>query len=206
MQNTSKEDLTEWVKKIGYRLFLIKESRKQYNKFLNNYKNNKFKGLGYEFYGWVKRNYEFSIIILLAGLLEGSQRDDDLNFQKFIKNIENYGLNKIESDLLADKPKYFSDFDNIIYSTLEDNDPLEQHRKAYIENIFKNLDIKADIKNINDCFLKIKTLRDKKIAHFTDYKEDIAIDDINLDEIINNVIEIFDRYAFVISNTSYVLE
>lgn len=49
-------------------------------------------------------------------------------------------------------------------------------------------------------------MRDKKIAHFTDYKEDIAIDDIKIDEIINNVIEIFDRYAFIISNTAYAFE
>lgn len=54
--------------------------------------------------------------------------------------------------------------------------------------------------------LKSKPLRDKKIAHFTDYKEDIAIDDIKIDEIINNVIEIFDRYAFIISNTAYAFE
>ena len=72
---------------------------------MNNYKNNKFKGLGYEFYGWVKRNYEFSIIILLAGLLEGSQRDDDLNFQKFIKNIENYGLKALYNLRYLHMPK-----------------------------------------------------------------------------------------------------
>ena len=71
-----------------------------------------------------------------------------------------------------------------MFSSLVDNDSFKQYRTDYIENIFKNIDIKADIKNINDCFLKIKTLRDKKIAHFTDYKEDIAIDDINLDEIL----------------------
>lgn len=49
-------------------------------------------------------------------------------------------------------------------------------------------------------------MRDKKIAHFTDYEEDIAIDDIKIDEIINNVIEIFDRYTFIISNTAYAFE
>ena len=33
-----------------------------------------------------------------------------------------------------------------------------------------------------------------------------CLKNIKIDEIINNVIEIFDRYAFIISNTAYAFE
>lgn len=204
MHRITKEELNNWIKKIGYRIFLIKTSRNQYDKFIDNYKKDRFKGLGDEFLWWIRNNYEFTIIILLTGLLEGSNRDDDLNFQKFLKQVKKYGLDNIKSELLADKPKYYSDFNNMVLEELDDNDYLEKIRREEIENCFKNLKIEQDIETINNNFLKLKTLRDKQIAHMTSYEQDIKINDIELDNIIDEIIAIFDTYSFLIGQTTYV--
>ena len=144
--------------------------------------------------------------MLLAGLLEGSKRKDDLNFQNFLTELEKYGLDKLKAELYTDKHKYFSDFDNIEFKTFDDNDLFELERQNYIKSIFEKLNIEIDIQNINTNFLKFKTMRDKKIAHFTDCSENIKFENIELDNIIDEIINIFEIYAFIIKQASYTFD
>lgn len=206
--NDKKNKLINWVEHIGQRIYVIKTSRKLYDEFIENCKQNKFKGLKTEFLWWIKNNYEYSIIILLTGLLEGSKRhDDDLNFQKFLKSVDEYGIENIKVELFADKPQYFSDFNNIVLETLADDDYLEiQRRQNFEEKFFNNINIEQDIKRINENFLKLKDFRDKHIAHFTSNTEQFNITNSDLDNIINEIITIFDKYASIIKNTTYIFD
>lgn len=206
--NITKTELINWLNDIGQRIFEIKNSRKQYDKFINAYNNGKFKDFNLEFCWWIRRNYESNIIILLTGLLEGSKRHkDDLNFQKFLDRVDEYGLENLKLELLTNEPQYFSDFDNIVLETPNDNDSIEILRKMYFEeNYFRDLSIEQDKKSINNYFLKLKDFRDKQIAHFTNNVDNIKITNSDLDEIINKTINIFDKYALIIGNTTFVFE
>ena len=208
MQTITKDELIEWLKNIGQRIFIIKTSRQLYDEFIENIKLGKFNGLKTEFCWWVRNNYESNIIILLTGLLEGSLRhDDDLNFQKFLRKINDYGLDKLKKELIADKPHYFSDFNNIVLETLDENDFLEKERIKYIEeNYFKNIDIENDIRIINENFLKLKDFRDKQIAHFTKNNDTFDLTNSDLDNIISEIINIFEKYALIICNTNYFFD
>ncbi|MCD8378631.1 MAG: hypothetical protein LUB59_07590 [Candidatus Gastranaerophilales bacterium] len=204
----TKNELIDWLNDIGQRIFEIKNSRKQYDSFIEDYNNGKFKDFNIEFCWWIRRNYESNIVILLTGLLESSKRhEDDLNFQKFLDRVDKYGLENLKLELLADKPQYFSDFNNIVLETPKDDDFLEIQRKNYLEeNYFKNLSIEQDIECINNNFLKLKDFRDKQIAHFTNNTDDMKITNSDLDGIINEIISIFDKYALIIRNTNFVFD
>ena len=202
-----KNKLINWVERIGHRIYVIKTSRKLYDEFIENCKQDKFKGFKTEFLWWIKNNYEYSIIILLTGLLEGSKRhNDDLNFQKFLKSVGEYGVENIKSELYSDKPQY-SNFYNNVLERLEDDDIEEvERRKHFEENYFNDINIEQDIKRINDNFLKLKDFRDKHIAHFTRNTEQFNITNSDLDNIINEIITIFDKYASIINNTTYIFD
>lgn len=208
MKTIDKNKLVNWVERIGQRIYVIKVSRKLYDEFIENCKQDKFKGFKSEFLWWIRNNYECNIIILLTGLLEGSKRhDDDLNFQKFLKSVYECGIKNIKAELFADKPQYFSDFNNIVLEEPRDDDFVEIQRRKYLEETyFSNIDIEQDIKRINDNFLKLKDFRDKHIAHFTSSTEQFNITNSDLDNIINEVIMIFDKYASIIKNTTYVFD
>ena len=199
-----KNELINWVERIGQKLYVIKISRKMYDEFIKNCNQNKFKGLKPEFLWWIKNNYEYSIILLLTGLLENSKRHDDLNFQKFLKSVKEYGIENIKAELFADKPQYFSDFNNIVFETPKDDDIVEIRRREYFEEkYFSNIDIKQDIERINDNFSKLRAFRNKFIAHFTNCTKQFNITNSDLDNIIKEIIEIFDKYASIIQNASY---
>ena len=207
MQNITKEDLNKWLDKIGKRIFKIKFCI-DYNKyFIENYKKGAFTSLYQEFILWIKFNYKSNIIMLLTGLLEKSDRKDDLNFQKFLNCVEKYGIEYLKKELFSKKPKYFSDFNNIKLEMPDDNDFIEKQRCEYIENTyFKSLNIQEDINNINKMFKKLQNIRNKHIAHFTDSSKTSNITYDDLEDIAISMINIFDKYAHIIMNTTYIFD
>lgn len=137
------------------------------------------------------------LILAITSLIEHGRRDDDLRFQKFLRYFsEFYEYNKqsLINEYINNKPKYMTNFSQPnITEILDDNNPIEQTRLNFIKNKFDNLNIKNDKEILNNCFKKLKTIRDKVYAHYTDYEKEINIAHSEIEEIINTIISVFNN-------------
>ena len=105
MKTLTKESIEEWTSQIGIRIAIIKMFRKRYDEFIKKYNRGDIKGFDHSLLWLFNNSYEYAIILLFTGLLEGSKQKDDLNFQKFLRQVKKYGIDKLKKDLLANKPK-----------------------------------------------------------------------------------------------------
>lgn len=206
-KSKDKKYFVNWLEKISVKIHLIKSSQSNYKRFFQKNIEEKIELFKSNYNFWIRYNYECSLILAITSLIEYGSHDDDLSFQKFLRCFsEYYGSNKqsLIIEHVNDKPKYITDFNQPnITETLDDNDPIELLRLDFIKNKFDNLNIKNDIEVLNKCFKKLKTVRDKLYAHYTNYEEDINITHSEIEKIIDTIISVFDNYSFILKNTTY---
>ena len=205
-----KKYFIDWLEKISLKIYLIKNSQKNYKNYFQKNTEEKieiFKS-GYRF--WIRYNYECSLILAITALTEYGSHGDDLSFPKFLRCFSEYYENNKQiliENLINDKPKYITNFNqpNEV-ETFDNNDLIEQERLKNINNIFENLNINNDEEILNNCFKNLKTIRDKLYAHYTDYEKDIDITHSDIEKIIDTIISVFDNYSYILKNTTYCFD
>lgn len=204
--NKDKEYFINWLEKISLKIYLIKNSQKNYKRFFQKNVEEKIKILKSNYSFWIRYNYECSLILAITALTEYGSHDD-LSFPKFLRSFSEYYKNNkqvLMDELIKDKPKYITDFSRPdLVEFCDDNDPIEQELLKHIKNMFEKLSIKNDEEILNSCFKKLKTIRDKLYAHYTDYQNEIEITHSDLEKIIDTVISVFDNYSYILKNTTY---
>lgn len=171
--NKNKEYFINWLEKISLKIYLIKNSQKNYKRFFQKNTEEKIEMFKSNYSFWIRYNYECSLILAITSLTEYGSHDDDLSFPKFLRSFSEYYKNNKQAlmeELIKDKPKYMTDFNRPDFvQVCEDNDPIEQERLQNIKNTFEELNIKNDEETLNSCFKNLKTIRSKLYAHYTDY-------------------------------------
>lgn len=203
--NKDKKYFINWLEKIASKICLIKNSQSNYKIFFQKNTEEKIELFKSNYTFWIKYNYECSLILAITSLIEHGRHDNDLSFQKFLRYFsEFYEHNKqsLITEHINNKPKYMTNFSQPkITEILDDDNPTEQIRLNFIKNKFDNLNIKNDEEILNNCFKKLKTIRDKVYAHYTDYEKEINITHSEIEEIINTIISVFDNYSFILTNS-----
>lgn len=184
--NKDKKYFIDWLEKISLKIYLIKNSQKNYKIFFQKNIEEKIEMFKSNYNFWIRYNYECSLILAITALTEYGSHGDDLSFPKFLRSFSEYYKNNkqvLMDELIKDKPKYMTDFNRPdLVEFCDDNDPIEQERLKYIKNKFEELNIKNDEEILNSCFKKLKKIRDKLYAHYTDYQNEIDITHSDLEK------------------------
>ena len=208
--NKDKEYFINWLEKISLKIYLIKNSQKNYKRFFQKNTEEKIEMFKSNYSFWIRYNYECSLILAIMSLTEYGSHDDDLSFPKFLRSFSEYYKNNkqiLMEELIKDKPKYITDFNRHDFvQVCDENDPIEQERLKNIKNTFEELNIKNDEEILNSCFKILKTIRSKLYAHYTDYQKEIDITHSDLKKIINTIISVFDNYSYILKNTIYCFD
>ena len=208
--NKDKEYFINWLEKISLKIYLIKNSQKNYKRFFQKNTEEKIEMFKSNYSFWIRYNYECSLILAITSLTEYGSHDDDLSFHKFLRSFSEYYKNNkqiLMEELIKDKPKYITDFNRHDFvQVCDENDPIEQERLKNIKNTFEELNIKNDEEILNSCFKILKTIRSKLYAHYTDYQKEIDITHSDLEKIINTIISVFDNYSYILKNTIYCFD
>ncbi len=208
--NKDKEYFINWLEKISLKIYLIKNSQEKYKRFFQKNTEEKIEMFKSSYSFWIRYNYECSLVLAITALTEYGSHDDDLSFPKFLRSFSEYFKNNkliLMEELIKDKPKYITDFNRHDFvQVCDDNDPIEQEHMKNIRNTFEELSIKNDEEILNSCFKKLKTIRDKLYAHYTDYQNEIDITHSELEKIIDTVISVFDNYSYILKNTTYCFD
>ena len=204
--NKDKEYFINWLEKISLKISLIKSSQNNYKRFFLKNTEEKIEMFKSNYSFWIKYNYECSLVLAITSLTEYGSHNDDLSFPKFLRSFSEYYENNkqiLMEELIKIKPEYVTSFKqpNSV-ELLDDDNPIEQERLKYIKNKFEELNIKNDKETLNDCFKKLKTIRDKLYAHYTNYQNEIDITHSNLEQIINTIITIFNNYSYILKKTA----
>ena len=199
--NKDKEYFINWLEKISLKIYLIKNSQKNYKRFFQKNTEEKIEMFKSNYSFWIRYNYECSLILAITSLTEYGSHDDDLSFPKFLRSFSEYYKNNkqiLMEELIKDKPKYITDFNRHDFvQVCDENDPIEQERLKNIKN---------DEEILNSCFKILKTIRSKLYAHYTDYQKEIDITHSDLEKIINTIISVFDNYSYILKNTIYCFD
>lgn len=204
--NKDKEYFINWLEKISLKICLIKNSQNNYKRFFQKNMEEKIEMFKSNYSFWIKYNYECSLVLAITALTEYGSHDDDLSFPKFLRSFSKYYENNkqiLMEEFIEAKPEYTTSFEqpNSV-ELLDDDNPIEQERLKYIKNKFKELNIKNDEETLNSCFKKLKKIRDKLYAHYTDYQNEIDITHSNLEKIIDTIITIFNNYSYILKKTA----
>lgn len=208
--NKDKEYFVNWLEKISLKIYLIKNSQKNYKRFFQKNIEEKIEMFKSNYSFWIRYNYECSLILAITALTEYGSHDDDLSFPKFLRSFSEYYKNNkqvLMEELIKDKPEYITDFNRPDFvQVCDDNNPIEQERLKNIRNTFEKLSIKNDEEILNSCYKNLKTVRDKLYAHYTDYQNKIDITHSDLEKIIDTVISVFDNYSYILTNTTHCFD
>lgn len=91
--NKNKEYFINWLEKISLKIYLIKNSQKNYKRFFQKNTEEKIEMFKSNYSFWIRYNYECSLILAITSLTEYGSHDDDLSFPKFLRSFSEYYKN-----------------------------------------------------------------------------------------------------------------
>ncbi len=201
----NKDYFVKWIEKLSLKIYLTKDSQKNYSWFFQKNNDEKIELFKSNFNFWVKYNYECSLILSICSLIEFGTQNDDLSFRKFLREFSEYYTNNKQiliNEHIRNKPNYISISD---LSTNYDIDIIEKERINQIKKFFKSINIENDKKILKENYEKIKKLRNKLYAHYTDYQENIEITHSDLEKILDDIINMLEKYSYLLNCSLYAI-